>query len=92
MLFAEFLALIGILGGSVVGVTGIARLLQNSAKNSERKAAQILKRHADLEEALTSRDHNKLNDWLVLYAEEISPETKQHVESRRDELYIEKNP
>lgn len=66
--------------------------MQNSAKNSDRRAAQILRRHADLEKALTSKDYNKLNDWLVLYADEISDELKQSVEARRDELFIETNP
>ena len=48
--------------------------------------------HDDLRKALQSHDYRQLDDWLVLYGDKISSDLKKHVDIRRDELYIEKNP
>lgn len=43
----------------------------------------------DLREALRARDYRQLDDWLVLYSDNVSDKVRGHVEQRRAELYIE---
>lgn len=92
MIFAEFLALIGILGAGGLGITAIVQWAKRSSAEAEEQHKRDERMHDDLRAALKARDYRLLDDWLVLYGERISGDLKKHVELRRDELYIEKNP
>ena len=92
MLFAEFLALLAILGGGGLGITALVswgRAAEVKRKATEKKSEEM---HKDLRAALKARDYKLLEDWLVLYGDYISTDLRKHVELRKDELFIEKNP
>lgn len=81
MIFAELLALLALTGGSVFAIIGFAR---GSAASRLRKRQM----EEDLRDALKSKDHQRLEDWLVLYAEHVPASVKALVEQRRNDLYI----
>ena len=92
MIFAEFMALVAILGGGGIGLS----FLVSWAKRADARAFRLDRRREeqsnDLRDALASRDYRQLEDWLVLYGSDVADDVKKHVKERRDELYNEKNP
>lgn len=92
MLFAEFLALLGILGAAGLGVGAIVSQSRRAAFLDFEQRRREKVQHDDLRVALQSRDYRQLDDWLALYGDRCDPVVRQHVEQRRTDLYIEKNP
>jgi hypothetical protein len=89
VILAEIIALLGASGVGISAIVAWARKADREGKERKRFRDQM---HRDLRDALASRDYRKLDDWLVIYVDELTPEVRKHVELRRDELYIEKNP
>lgn len=87
--------IVGELIAMILGIGGLAaaahmfdawrRKASEDAVRSEKIRKQM---QDDLRDALRSRDYNRLDDWLVMYADNITPEMRKNVESRRTELYI----
>ena len=89
MIFVEILGLIACIGGLGIGATMLDTLRRKSTDKSL-KAERIEKQmQNDLRDALRARDR-RLDDWLIIYADHISPELQQKVMARRDELYLDK--
>jgi hypothetical protein len=84
MIFAELLALLALTGGSALAIIGFARR-STASRQLERQMQE------ELRDALRSKDHQRLEDWLVLYAEHVPASTKELIERRRDDLYIAAN-
>lgn len=89
MIFAEIIVLLGLLGalGTIAWTGG-----EWVRKNDKVRLKRVDQRAQDLREALASRDYHKLDDWLIIYADDMPENVKNHVMIRRDELYLEKNP
>lgn len=85
----EIALLIGVTGGLIVSYNSIDQWFQNRRQKAMRSEKMQAQMQADLRTALQSRDHRKLDDWLVIYADYVTPETRKHVMQRRDELYVE---
>lgn len=49
------------------------------------------KKYDLLAEALNSGDYRKLDNWLVLYGDDVSKDVQDRVKERRTEMFIEKN-
>lgn len=96
MIFAELLVLLSILGASGVGLSAIVTWNQQRSQQLRSKQRfdeeRIETRTKALEEALKTRDHSKLDDWLILHGDEVSADLRRHIEARRDELFIAANP
>ncbi len=89
MILAEIIALLALLGASGIGVTAViswARRSDADSKDRKRFKAQM---QQDLRDALSSRDYKRLDDWMLIYADEMSPAMRKQLEQRRDELFIE---
>jgi hypothetical protein len=82
MAAVEFLVFLSMLTG--VGFSAFT-LFQRHNRRSERNNRM----HEDLRKALQSHDYKQLDDFLVLWGDDIESSTKAHVQARRDELYIE---
>lgn len=80
MIFAEFLALLALAGGGVFAVVAWSK------SNRETKRAMF-----ELESALRTRDHRRLDDWMVLNLDKVPAAVRKQVLIRRDEMYIEAN-
>ena len=91
MIFAEFLALFACVGGIGLGVVALDNWRRKAISNGAAAERVQKQMNDDLREALRSRDHRCLEDWLVIYADLVSAETRKHVLARRDELYIDGN-
>lgn len=91
MIFAELLTLVGISGGFGLLVTSVLNSIRksNAEERERRQRAEMMTN--DLKAALKSRDHTRLEDWLIVYADIADPAIAAQVKVRRDELYIEKN-
>jgi hypothetical protein len=89
MVFADFIALclaLGVIGiGGKFVFTGLKRWGERSA---ERRVEDDHMRD-DLRMALDAHDHRKLEDFMVLWSDKISKETREYVQQRIDELFIE---
>lgn len=85
MIITEFLILLALLGG--VGLGGYAILAK-----FKRSQLQTDQKFNDLREALRSNDYRKIDNWMILYGHTVGGILRDHIQSRRDELYLEKNP
>ncbi len=92
MIFAEILALLGLSGGLSVLVIGVTSSIRRNAAEEQKKQQRLDRMHEDLKAALKTREHARLDDWLVVYADIMDSGVAEQVKIRRDELYIEKNP
>jgi len=92
MIFAEILALLGLSGGLGVLIVGITAGARKRDADERKRQQRLDQMHEDLKAALKARDHAKLDDWLVVYADVMDGGVAAQVKIRRDELYIEKNP
>lgn len=92
MIVAEFLALLGLLGAGALGASAVVAWVKRMNADADKEIEHAERMHDDLRKALQSHDYRQLDDWLVLYGDKVSPDLKKHVDNRRDELYIEKNP
>lgn len=72
-------ALLAAVGSGVVGAWSTIRRRRERADRMQ----------ADLRQALSSRDVKRLEDFLVLWGDSIPKVTREHVEQRRDALFIE---
>lgn len=81
MIFAELLALLTLTGGSALAIVGLVKR-STTARMRERKMED------ELRDALRSNDHQRLEDWLIIYSEHVPASTKELIEQRRNELYI----
>lgn len=89
MIFAEVLALLGVIVVGVVGYGGIEAWVRTQSRKTLDDVKHASKMQEDLREALKSHDYRRLEDWLVIYADHVTLETRKHVTARRDELYID---
>ncbi len=89
MIFAEGLALVGVIVAGILGYNGIDAWFRNAKSKTLDDTKRLQRMQEDLREALKSRDHRRLEDWLIIYADHVTPETRKHVQARHDELYID---
>ena len=89
MIFAEVLALLGVAVFGVLGLNGISAWMRSSRSKATEDSRFLQKMQEDLRDALKSRDYRRLEDWMVIYADHVTSETRKHVSARRDELYID---
>lgn len=92
MIFGEIVALLAVLGASGFGISALVAYAKKADADQARAQARADKRQQDLRDALRSRDYRKLDDFLLLYANELSNVEKKQILIRRDELYVEANP
>lgn len=92
MLFIEFIALLGVIAGTGLGISALRSWQKTSGAEQEFQSDQTTKKFDDLTKALASRDYRQLEDWLVIYADRSTEKEREHVKTRRDELFIESNP
>ncbi len=85
MIFAEFLVLLALLGGTGFGGYFLLSRFKKNQLKTDRK-------FDDLREALRSNNYKKIDDWMILYGHTTGGPLREHIQSRRDELYLEKNP
>ncbi len=78
MIFAEIFALLTLATGASLGI-----IAWSKSTLEKRKAMD------DLQAALRSRDHNRLNDWLVMHADKVPETVRKQVIARSAELYID---
>lgn len=92
MLLAEFLCLIGALGATGVGLSSVIAWTRQHKKLQVEVEERDKARRQALAEALRSKDYARLDDWLILHGHEVAPDLRKHIETRRDDLYLEANP
>lgn len=92
MIFAEIVTLLAVLGASGFGISALVAYAKKADAEQARKQARSDKRQQELRDALKSRDYRKLDDFMLLYASELSDGEKKQILIRRDELYVETNP
>lgn len=92
MIFGEIVALLAVLGASGFGISALVAYAKKADAEQARKQARSDKRQQELRDALKSRDYRKLDDFMLLYASELSDGEKKQILIRRDELYVETNP
>lgn len=92
MIFGEFVALLAVLGTSYFGISALVAYAKKSDAEQARAQARADKRQQELRDALRSRDYRKLDDFMLLYANELDESVKKQIQIRRDELYVEANP
>ncbi len=89
MIVAELLALLGILGAAGLGITSIVSWSRRSATEQQDRQRRSKQMNSDLRSALESRDHRRLDDWMIIYDDLAHPDVKEHVKIRRDELFVD---
>jgi hypothetical protein len=91
MLVGELLVLLALV---TAGGVGIRFAMATVTMSRDRRAAKE-KRHAqmraDLGRALLTRDYRQLDDFMLLWGDEVDAKVAAHVKERRDELYVEDN-
>jgi hypothetical protein len=92
MIFAEIVTLLAVLGASGVGVSAILAHARRAAADRQARRVRADRCQDDLRSALESRDYRRLDDFMLLYASELSDGEKKQILIRRDELYVEANP
>jgi hypothetical protein len=92
LIFGEIVALLAVLGASGFGISALVAYAKKADAEQARREAHEVKRQQELRDALKSRDYRKLDDYMLLYAKELSSDEKKHIQIRRDELYVEANP
>lgn len=85
MALAEVLALITLV---IAGGGAVARVAQARNRKKDREEEGLDRAM----KALNTNDYRKIDDVLVMYADVLPKKVETHLSTRRDELYIEKNP
>ena len=80
MVVAEFLALLGLLGAGGLGISAVIAWVKRMNANADKEIEHAEQMHDDLRRALQSHDHRQIDDWLVLYGDNVSSDLKKHVD------------
>jgi len=92
MIIAEFIVICAGLVTIGLGTSMFVSMVKRTGVEITRKHLNEDLMQHDLCEALRSRDHRQIDDWLTVYAGKIDRDVYTHVKTRRDELWLEANP
>lgn len=91
MLFGELLILLALVSGGLLGTPLVLSWAKSVRWERASKRERYIKMQQDLRDALASKDYRKIDDWLLVYADDVTPKVKEQAERRRNELYVESN-
>jgi hypothetical protein len=89
MLMAEFIAFLAVFSGGAIGARALVGWFKRMDKRDDMQEKRHVEMQNDLREALRSGDYRRLEDFLVIWGADLYPPTRDHIQRRRDELYIE---
>ena len=84
----EILVVLALTGGGASVAWGSIRGLDLRGR---RKAARRAQMQDDLRSALQSADYRKLDDFMLVWADDVSEGHMKLIQSRRDALYVDAN-
>jgi hypothetical protein len=90
MVAADVIALVVILGFFGLGGKSMLSAWKQAGDRAARRRKQEDARRDDLRAALGSHDYRKLDDFIVLWGDQIDLPTREHIKERRDELFLER--
>lgn len=89
MIVVELIVLVAVIFAGVLALRAmnasiVAWRESRSLREQRRKDMQ-----GDIRSALASRDHRRVSDVLVVWADELPKETQSYLQVRRDEMYVD---
>ena len=92
MLLVELMALLAVLTGSAIVVHFGSSVLRDRLESAKISAKESAMMHDELKAALASRDHRRLDDFIVLWGHKLDHATLKQINIARDERFVESNP
>lgn len=91
MIAAEVLALVALLFGGAVAVKVIWSWLTVASHRDQERARRKDRMRDELILTLKSRDYRQLDDFIVVWADEVDTNTLKHIKAIRDGLFVDSN-